>query len=320
MTSDARPSPVSVVFTAAADPGVADAVRRATGADVREHGHLGEEQMLEAAAQADVLVPRSFQTVDRPVLAAGAAGRLRAIVQASAGLDNIDEVAAAELGIRIVPVDPGNAVAVAELTLLSMLALLRDAPGHWRRTRERDWPMRDRVDDPELRDRRVGIVGIGRVGSRVARRASAFEAEVFAVDPYVPKGRFEACGARRVERLEALCEISEVLTLHCPLTDETRRMIDAAALTRLPRGAFLINTARGGIVDERELIEALDDGRLGGAALDVFASEPPPPGGIAAHPRVLPTPHIGGHTHESHRDRAQNLIEALSALVEEIGE
>jgi phosphoglycerate dehydrogenase-like enzyme len=318
--SDPPARSISLIFTAAADPGVADAVRRTSGVHVEEHHRLTREQLPGAAARADLLVPRSFQTIDEEVLAAGAAGRLKAVVQASAGLDNIDAGAAGRLGVRVVSVDPGNAVAVAELTLLSILALHRDAPGHWERTRGGQWPVRDEVDDPEVRDRRIGIVGIGRVGSRVARRAAAFEAEVFAVDPYVPPARFEACGARRVERLEELLALSDVLTLHCPLTAETRGMIDAAALARLPEGAFLVNTARGGIVDETALGAALDRQRIAGAALDVFASEPPPAGGLVSHPRVLPTPHIGGHTHESHRDRARNLIEALRALVEEIGE
>jgi D-3-phosphoglycerate dehydrogenase len=317
---DLGEGPFRVCFTAPPDPGVTERVARRAGVRAEEHRAPTRQEMLELAARSDVIVPRSFQSIDHHVLSAGAGGRLRAVVQASAGLDNIDHDAAAELGIRVVPVDPGNAVAVAELTLLSILALHRDVPGHWRRTREGHWPVRDQVDDPEVRGRRLGIVGLGRVGSRVARRALAFEMRVFAIDPYVPVDRFDECGASRVERLEELLEMSDVLTLHCPLTDETRSLVDARALARLPRGAFLVNTARGGIVDERAVLEALDADRLAGAALDVFRDEPPAPGGVLDHPRVLPTPHIGGHTHEAHRDRAHNLEEALCALVRDFGD
>lgn len=315
------PPKVSVIFTAPADPGVAEAVARDASLAVEELQAAGRDELLAAASRADVMVTRSFQVIDREVLQAGVrGGHLRAVVQASSGLDNIDHEVARELGVRVVPVDPGNAVAVAELTVMSILVLHRRAPEHWRRTREGQWPARDRVDDPEVRDRRLGIVGIGRVGSRVARRAAAFEMKVHAVDPFVPAARFGAHQARRVGRLEELLELSDTLTLHCPLTAETAGMIGREALARLPDGAFVINTARGGIIDEAALLEALDSGRVAGAALDVFASEPPGPGSLATHPRVLPTPHIGGHTHESHRYRAYNLLEALKAFVEEIGE
>lgn len=309
-----------ITFTAPADPGVADRVRQRTGARVEEHDPLGRDELLAAAASSHVLVPRSFQSIDADLLAAGGRGCLRAVVQASAGLDNVDHEAAARFGVQVVAVDPGNAVAVAELTLLSMLALHRDVPGHWDRTRRGRWPARDRVDDPELRGRRLGIVGLGRVGSRVARRAAAFEMSVLAVDPYIPEVRFGECGVQRLHRLEELLEASDVLSLHCPLTAETRGMIDRPALERLPAGAFLVNTARGGIVDEQALLWALESGGLAGAALDVFREEPPASDGVLGHPRVLPTPHIGGHTRDSHRARGDNLVEALCALAPQLEE
>ena len=215
----------------------------------------------------------------------------------------------------MVAVDPGNATGVAELTLLALIALWRGLPAHWSATAGGRWPDRERLPDREIAGKTLGLVGLGRVGTRVSRRARACEMTVLAVDPYIPAETFPAAGALRVASLEELLPRCDALSLHCPLTDETRGMIGAAQLARLPEGALLVNTARGGIVDESALAAALDSGRLAGAALDVFEHEPVVVPGIASHPKVLATPHLAGHTVESHLARARNLAEALEALV-----
>ena len=286
---------------------------RELGVEVEENGALRGDELRRAASRADVLVTKSWQSIDADVLGE-AKGRLRVLVQASSGVDNIDSAAAAEVGVEILAVDPGNATSVAELTIAAMLALLRGLPGHWRRTAAGSWPDREKLSDREARGMSIGLVGIGRVGSRVAKRAAALEMRPIAYDPYADPERFERCGAVREPALERLLAQSEILSLHCPLTDETRGMIRERELALLPGSAFLLNTARGGIVDENALKLALDEGRLAGAALDVYATEPPPGGGLLAHPLVLPTPHLAGHTLESHEARKANLLDAVCDL------
>jgi len=305
---------IVVACASPADSGVAAALARHPGVLFVEHPPLDGPALAEVAAAADVLVTRAWQRIDRSVLGAGA-GRLRAVVQGSAGLDNIDHEAASRMGVEVVAVDPGNATGVAELTLLSLIALWRGLPAHWSETARGTWPDRERLPDREIAGKTLGIVGLGRVGTRVSRRARACEMTVLAVDPYIPEGRFREVGAERIGSLEELLPRCDALSLHCPLTTETRGMIGAAQLDRLPAGAVLINTARGGIVDEAALAAALDAGRVSGAALDVFEREPVVVPGIASHRRVLATPHLAGHTVESHRARARNLVEALDELV-----
>lgn len=306
-----------VAFAAPAAPEVVESIARRPGVTVQTHAPLSHAELVAAAAGADVLVVYSWQPVDREVFQAGA-GRLRAVVQASAGLDNIDEAAAGEAGVRVVPVDPGNATAVAELTLLSLIALLRGIRGHWDRTGAGQWADRETLKDRELRGKTLGLVGLGRVGSRVAARARAFEMHVLAVDPYIPLEAFNARSAERVGSLAELLPRCEALSLHCPLTSETRLMIGERELAALPAQAVLVNTARGGVVDETAVLRALDAGRLAGAAVDVFTREPPPTGGLRAHPKVLATPHLAGHSVESHQARTANAIDALGQLLDQL--
>ena len=305
---------IVVACASPADSGVAAALARHPGVRFVEHPPLAGPALAEAAAETDVLVTRAWQRVDRAVLGAGG-GRLRAVVQGSAGLDNIDHEAALGMGVEVVAADPGNATGVAELTLLSLIALWRGLPAHWSATARGAWPDRERLPDREIAGKTLGLVGLGRVGTRVSRRARACEMTVLAVDPYIPERNFRDVGAERVATLEELIPRCDALSLHCPLTLETRGMIGAAQLGLLPAGGLLVNTARGGIVDEAALAAALDAGRLAGAALDVFEHEPVLVPGIASHPRVLATPHLAGHTVESHRARARNLVEALDELV-----
>lgn len=309
--------PLIVAFAAPPDPGVAESLVGRAGVEVRICESLRGEALARAAAEADVLVVRSWQRVDRKLLEQ-ARPRLRAVVQASAGIDNIDAEAARELGVEVLAVDPGNATAVAELTLLGLLALFRRVRGHWEMTPAAHWPDREVLDDREIRGKTLGLVGVGRVGSRVARRAGAFEMKILAFDPYLSVETIAARGALKVDRLEDMLPRLDALSLHCPLTPETRGLIGLRELSLLRDQAVLINTARGGVLDAEALLAALASGRLAGAAIDVFPKEPPPPGPLLQHPRVLLTPHSGGHTAESHRARAENLIEAVARLLDRL--
>lgn len=316
MPTPPKTSPrIRVVFASSADDGIVDHVRR-PGVEIVEHARVVGDDLIVAARGADVLVVRSWHRLGRPELERLVGVGVRAIVQSSSGRDNVDLEAAAALGVRVEFPDPGNAVAVAELTLLSLLVLFRNVRRHWEATPRGVWPDRDRLEDRELRGKSLGVVGLGRVGSRVASRGHAFEMSVLAVDPYVDDARFAACGAERVKSIGELAPRVDALTLHCPLTDETRALVDDDVLALLPRGAVVVNTARGGILVERALERALDEQRLAGAALDVHEREPVEAGGLLAHPRVIATPHCGGHTFESHRERADNTVRALMQVVD----
>jgi D-3-phosphoglycerate dehydrogenase len=193
---------------------------------------------------------------------------------------------------------PGeNAVATAEHTLAMLLALVRRIPAADRSLKEGKWE-RSRFQGIELAGKTLGVVGLGRVGREVARRAHAFGMRILAHDPLLPAGAVVDAFVERTT-LDALLAASDFVTLHVPLDAATHHLIDAAALSRMRPGAALLNCARGGLVDETALCDALDAGRLAGAALDVFETEPPGRARAVGHPQIVATPHLGGSTAEA---------------------
>jgi D-3-phosphoglycerate dehydrogenase len=261
---------------------------------------LSEEQLRARLADADALVVRSETKVTERLIAA--APKLQVIARAGVGVDNIDVEAATRHGIYVVNAPSGNIAAAAEHTLALMLSLLRNIPLADRSVRQGEWK-RAAFIGREARGKTLGVVGLGRVGSEVARRANALEMRVLAHDPYATEAKAQSVGASLVELGELLAE-SDVISLHTPLTAQTRGLINDAALTKMKRGAFLVNAARGELVDEPAVVAALRDGRLGGAALDVFAQEPPTGSPLMEAPRTVLTPHIGGSTLEAQVDVA----------------
>jgi len=249
---------------------------------------------LEAAlAGADALVVRSATRVTDALLER--APRLRVVGRAGVGVDNIDLDAATRRGVLVMNTPGGNAVSVAEHTLALLLALARSVPqlnaaihaGRWEKTG---------AAGIELRGKTLGLLGLGRVGSEVARRARALEMRVLAHDPYISENVAEEAGVELVP-LAALLERSDFISLHAAHSAATEKIINAATLAKMKRGARLINTARGELVDEAALAEALRSGHLGGAALDVFAVEP-----VLGLPNVIATPHVAGSTEEAQEE------------------
>jgi len=259
-------------------------------------------EVLAEIGEYDAFIGRSATRVTSELLRAGQ--RLKVIGRAGVGVDNIDIPTATELGIAVINAPGGNTVSVAELFFGVVLSLARHVAEADRSMREGRWD-RSRLGGIEIRGRTLAIVGLGRIGGEVARRARAFGMHVAAYDPYVSDARCGELGVERVERLNDLLDRAEVLTVHTPLTPETTGMIGAAELARLPRGAFVLNLARGGIVAEDALLDALRLGKLGGAALDVYTVEPLP----ADHPlrslsNVVLTPHLGASTSDAQRSVA----------------
>ena len=264
----------------------------------------------------DALVVRSQTRVDAELLAA-AAPRLSVIGVASVGTDRIDLAEATRAGVMVVNAPTGNTVAAAEHTMAMMLALLRRVPGADASVRAGEWD-RPRFTGAELRHRTLGIIGLGKIGKAVARRASGFEMRVVAQDPYLTEEQAAEHGARLVGLPELLLR-ADVITVHTPLTAQTRGLIGPAQIEAMKPGAVLINVARGGIVDEAALALALREGRLAGAAVDVYSAEPMAPDNpLRDAPNTVLTPHLGASTAEA-QDRvavemAEQLVEALAGV------
>ncbi|MGI8618469.1 MAG: phosphoglycerate dehydrogenase [Gemmatimonadaceae bacterium] len=277
--------------------------------DVDEVPTLPAVELLQRIGEYDALVGRSATRITPELLRA--AKKIRVIGRAGVGVDNIAMDTATELGISIINAPAGNTVAVAELVFGSLLSILRGLPFADRTMHDGEW-RRSELLGGELKGRTLGIVGLGRIGSEAARRALAFEMEVVAFDPYVPETRFQGLRVGRADSLAALLAVSDIVTIHTPLTDETRGMIGKRELAKLKAGAILLNLARGGIVEEDALAEALRSGKLAGAALDVFGKEPlPADDPLRAIPNLFLTPHIGASTLEAQRNVARDVCEAV---------
>jgi D-3-phosphoglycerate dehydrogenase len=247
-------------------------------------------------AGADALLVRSAVQVTREVLAQ--APRLRVIGRAGVGVDNVDLDAATEAGVLVMNTPGGNAVSVAEHTLALMLAMARHIPQANVSTRAGRWEKKKFLGN-ELRGKTLGIVGLGSIGREVVRRARAFEMRVLAHDPYVTSKLASDLGVEAVS-LDALYAASDYISLHVALTPETHGMLSRAAFARMKDGVRIVNCARGELVDECALAEAIACGKVADAALDVFACEPVPAGHpLFASEAVLATPHIGGSTGEA---------------------
>lgn len=279
----------------------------------RSGAAYGEDELIGLAAQADALAIYSRDRISDRVLSA--LPRLKVIAKGgSRPSSNVDIDAAQRRGVRVLWTPGANAVSVAEMTMALMLSLARDLPGLRERLAHGGW--RDfGLLGRELAGTTVGLIGFGAVGREVAVRCRAFGQQVLVCDPHLDAQHAVARGAIGVE-FEELLARSDIVSLHCDLNAATARLIDGRALSRMKPGAWLINTARGGLIDEAALLSALDAGRLAGAALDVFATEPPPAGhSLVGHPRVLCTPHVAAFTAESiHRESAWALEDAARVL------
>ena len=265
------------------------------GLEVVEKPGMSAEELLGEVAGAAGLIVRSATKVTREVIAASPG--LKVIGRAGAGVDNIDVAAATEREIVVMNTPGGNSNAVAELTVGMMFALARSIPTADASMKAGRWDKKQ-LEGGELAGKTLGLVGVGRVGARVARKAACLDMKVLAYDPLVPPEEVRRLGAEPVE-LDRLLADGDYISVHAPKTGETAGMLDRKAFGKLKAGAFLINCARGGIVVEADLLEALDQGKLAGAAVDVYAQEPPQDRGLAEHPRVIATPHIGASTREA---------------------
>ena len=277
-----------------------------------EQGGSGLDALAEALSRAQALIVRSATKVNRALLER--APHLQVVGRAGVGVDNIDLEAATERGIAVLNAPAGNTVSAAELTMALLLAVVRRIPQADSSVRVGEWKRR-RFGGTELRGKTLGLVGAGRIGGEVARRARTFGMRTIAYDPYLTEERAKDLGLERVSFEEVLAR-SEILTLHVPLTESTKGMMGAEQIAALREGAFLVNVARGGVVDEAALAAALVEGRLAGAAIDVFEQEPlPADSPLREAPNLVLTPHLGASTAEAQELVAVEIARAVSDLL-----
>ena len=280
---------------------------------------LSAAALCERISGYDAIITRSGTALDAAFFAASS-GHLKVAARAGVGLENVDIEAATRAGVMVMNIPEVNAVAAAEMALALMLALCRHVPQSSALLRAGQWE-RLPFMGIHLEGKTLGLVGLGRVGRRVAARAHAFGMHVIAFDPYVPDEIADSLKVELVEALEPLLERADFVSLHCQLTDETRDLIGAAQIERMKPGARLINAARGGLVDETALLDALKAGRLSGAALDVYQAEPPT--GVSAAliqlPNVVATPHLGASTFEAQHDVSIRIVRQVMDALRGVG-
>ncbi|HUU60800.1 MAG TPA: hydroxyacid dehydrogenase, partial [Acidimicrobiia bacterium] len=284
-------------------------------------GEAAEVDSAVGASRADLLarldgaaglVVRSATRVDSGLIAAAPA--LRVVGRAGTGTDNIDLDAATRAGILVVNAPNANALSAAEHTMALLLALARRVPEGDRSVRSGGWE-RKRLGGVELAGKTLGIVGLGRIGGLVAQRARAFGMSLLAYDPFVSGALAATAGVELAPSIEELMAGSDFVSIHVPLTAETRGLIGAGALEHARPGLRLVNTARGGVVDEEALVAALRSGRVAGAALDVFAAEPPTGSPLLDLPQVVVTPHLGASTVEAQARAGVEVAVAVAAAL-----
>lgn len=256
-------------------------------------GPVTEEELLGRAANYDGIIVRSGTRITPAVL--DAATILKVVGRAGSGVDNIDVAAASRKGVVVMNTPGGNTVTTAEHAIAMTLALARKIPQAAAALRDGRWAKKDFLGT-EVTGKVMGVLGMGAIGSVVARRALGLGMKVLAYDPYLKESEAKRIGVEPAD-LDSLLARADFVTIHVPGGAETHHLLDSQRLSLMKRGAFLVNCARGGIVDEAALLDALNEGRLGGAALDVFETEPPPAGTpLLQHPAVIATPHLGAST------------------------
>lgn len=264
---------------------------------------LPKKELHQVIGDYEVVITRSGTPVDRALVEH--AKNLKMVARAGVGIDNVDVDACSEYGIIVVNAPFGNVNSAAEHTLAVMLSVLRNVPvanddlkgGAWNRAP---------FTGLEMKHKTLGVIGLGKVGGRVALRAKAFEMDVIACDPYISEKRAEDHGVKLVS-LEDICRYSDIITLHCPLNDETRDMLMAEHFDKMKDGVIIINVARGGIINEQAMLDALNSGKITCSAFDVFSEEPPKSEVIwdmIKHPKMIVTPHLGANTHEAQKNVA----------------
>jgi D-3-phosphoglycerate dehydrogenase len=280
-------------------------------ADVDSQPKITPEELIAALPAYQGLIVRSRTQVTARVIEAGIG--LKVLGRAGVGVDNIDLAAAVAKGITVVNSPLAATVSVAELTLGLMLALAREIPRADAAIKKGEW-LKSGLSGVELYGKTLGLVAVGRIGAAVAGRAVAMGMKVMAYDPFLSDDDVRQRQAHPTT-LDELLAASDYISIHSPLTPQTKSLINAAAFAKMKKGVRLICAARGGVIDEAALLAALESGQVAGAALDVFATEPPGVTPLTTHPKVIGTPHIGAQTAEAQVRAGIDIAEEVSAVL-----
>lgn len=296
-TDSSQPRPTVFIPEPRAETKSLDVLREVAEVKLGDsHRKYTEDELLEEARDADALIISSRDAISRRIIEG--CPKLKIISKRGAKPSNVDIEAATERGIPVTWTPGSNAVSVAEHALMMILAQIKRLIQSMNGQKNGKWRA-DLVPGKELSGKTVGIIGLGQAGSELAKRLSCFGVRIVAYDPYVPRERAEQHNIEMLG-LEALLKISDIVTLHCDLAEETRHLIGAQQLKQMKKNVHLVNTARGGLIDTGALYDALKEGLIAGAALDVFEEEPTERGNpLFSLENVLHTPHMAGITHES---------------------
>lgn len=286
--------------------------RLSQGAEVDVLTGLPPEELIARIPEYDALVVRSETQVTEAVLEAGK--RLKVVARAGVGVDNIDVPAATRNGVVVVNSPEGNTIAAAEHSIAMLLSLSRRIPAAAASLAAGEWK-RSRFVGVEVYNKTLGVIGFGKIGREVARRGRGLGMRVLAADAYVSEEMARREGVELVE-LPELYSRADFITVHTPLTRDTRGLLNDAAFAQMKEGVRVINCARGGIIEEAALMRALEDGKVAGAALDVFEEEPPKESPLIGHPRVVGTPHLGASTEEAQINVALDVADQILIVLE----
>ncbi len=290
-----------------------DELSRGEELDVAIKTGLSEQELIGIIPSFGGLIVRSQTRVTADIL--NAAAKLRVVGRAGVGVDNVDVEAATRRGVVVLNAPGGNTISTAEHAFSLLLAVARKISQADANIRSKNWDKKN-FEGVELYNKTLGVIGMGRIGSELSRRAIAFGMRVVAYDPYLSATRARSLQVELVDELDDLLASADFISLHTPLTAETRHVLDAARLQKTKRGVRIINCARGGLIDETALVQALADGHIAGAALDVFEIEPlPPDSPLRSAPNLVLTPHLGASTAEAQEsvgiEIAQSIREVL---------
>ncbi|SMF09522.1 D-3-phosphoglycerate dehydrogenase [Paenibacillus barengoltzii] len=279
----------------------------AADVEVDKKPGLSEDELVQIIPQYDGLLVRSQTKVTEKIMEAGT--RLKVIGRAGVGVDNIDLEAATKRGIIVINAPDGNTITTCEHAFAMMMALARHIPQAYAKTIKGEWDRK--FLGVELRNKTLGVLGMGRIGSEVAKRAKAFGMDILGYDPFLTEDRAEKLGVK-LATVDEIIRNADFITVHTPLTPETKHMIARPQFEVMKKGMRIINCARGGIIDELALVEAIDQGIVAGAAFDVFEKEPPEADHpFLHHPKIIVTPHLGASTVEAQENVAIDVSEQV---------
>ena len=284
------------------------AIFKERGVEVDVKPGLDKEELAKIIGDYDGLAIRSATKVTTKLLERAA--KLKVVGRAGIGVDNVDIPAATARGVIVMNTPFGNSITTAEHAIALMFALARQIPTADASTQAGKWE-KNRFMGVEITGKVLGIIGCGNIGSIVAERGIGLKMRVIAFDPFLSAERAELIGVEKVE-LDDLLKRADFITLHTPLTEKTKNIIDAAALAKMKKGVRIINCARGGLVDEQALVDALNSKQVAGAAFDVFVEEPATTNVLFGHPNVICTPHLGAATTEAQENVALQVAEQMS--------